>query len=243
MTGELIGIENICKSFGSKEVLKNVNLAINRGEIFALLGPSGAGKTTLLRILDFFEKPGSGAIVFDGMQLNFHDGKKVRKMMSLLFQTPAVFNASVFDNVAYGLRVRGIDKMAIEKKVGDALNMVGLSGMEKQRARTLSGGEAQRMAFARAIVYEPKILLLDEPTANLDPANVAKIEEIIRRIRNDLGTTIVIATHNIPQVKRIADRAGILLNGELIEVNSIEGIFTAPQDVRSAAFLNGELVY
>ncbi len=239
----MICIENICKSFGSKEVLKNVTLAINRGEIFALLGPSGAGKTTLLRILDFFEKPKSGAIVFDGMQLNFHDTKKIRKKMSLLFQTPAVFNASVFDNVAYGLWVRGIDKMIIEKKVGDALNIVGLSGMEKQRARTLSGGEAQRMAFARAIVYEPQILLLDEPTANLDPANVAKIEEIIRRISSDLGTTIVIATHNIPQVKRIADRAGILLNGELIEVNSIEGIFTKPRDERSAAFLKGELVY
>ncbi len=243
MTEGLIGIRNICKSFGSKEVLKNVNLAINRGEIFALLGPSGAGKTTLLRILDFFEKPKSGQVVFDGMQLNFHDAKKIRKKMSLLFQTPAVFNASVFDNVAYGLKVRGIDKMIIGKKVGDALKIVGLSGMEKQRARTLSGGEAQRMAFARAIVYEPEILLLDEPTANLDPANVAKIEEIIRRIKNDLGTTIVIATHNIPQVKRIADRAGILLNGELIEVNSIEGIFTAPQDERSAAFLNGEIVY
>ncbi len=243
MAGELIVIKNICKSFGSKEVLKNVTLAINRGEIFALLGPSGAGKTTLLRILDFFEKPESGAVVFDGMQLSFQDGKKVRRKMSLLFQTPAVFNASVFDNVAYGLLVRGIDKVIIGKKVGEALNIVGLSGMEKQRARTLSGGEAQRMAFARAIVYEPQILLLDEPTANLDPANVAKIEEIIRRIRNDLGTTIVIATHNIPQVKRIADRAGILLNGELIEVNSIGGIFTAPWDERSAAFLKGEMVY
>ncbi len=243
MARELIGIKTICKSFGSREVLKNVTLTINRGEIFALLGPSGAGKTTLLRILDFFEKPESGAVVFDGMQLNFHDGNKVRRKMSMLFQTPAVFNATVFDNVAYGLKVRGIDKMIIEKKVGDALNIVGLSGMEKQRARTLSGGEAQRMAFARAIVYEPEILLLDEPTANLDPANVSKIEEIIGRIRNDLGTTIVIATHNIPQVKRIADRAGILLNSELIEVNSIEGIFTKPQDERSVAFLKGEMVY
>ncbi|MCZ7394779.1 MAG: phosphate ABC transporter ATP-binding protein [Candidatus Methanoperedens sp.] len=244
MAEELIRIKNLCKSFGSKEVLKNVNLVINRAEIFALIGPSGAGKTTLLRILNLFEKPKSGGIVFEGILLNGdHDGKKVRKKMSLLFQTPAVFNISVFDNVAYGLKVRGMDKRIIEKKVSSALDIVGLSGMEKQIARTLSGGEAQRMAFARAIVYDPEILLLDEPTANLDPSNVAKIEEIIKHIRNDLGTTIVIATHNIPQVKRIADRVGILLNGELIEVNSIEGIFMAPADKRSAAFLKGEMVY
>jgi tungstate transport system ATP-binding protein len=163
--------------------------------------------------------------------------------MSLLFQTPAIFNNSVFENVAYGLKVRGIDKKIIEKKVGDALNIVGLSGMEKQSARTLSGGEAQRMAFARAIVYDPQVLLLDEPTANLDPANVMKIEEIIKRIRNERGTTIVIATHNIPQVRRIADRVGILLNGELIEVNSKEGIFSKPKDARSEAFINGEMIY
>lgn len=232
-------------AFGEKEVLKDINLVIQRGEIFALMGPSGAGKTTLLRILNFFEKPTGGDLVFEGMREKTPhlNAGTIRRRMSLLFQTPAIFNTSVFDNVAYGLKVRGIDRRTMEKKVSDALNIVGLSGMEKQKARTLSGGEAQRMAFARAIVYEPEILLLDEPTANLDPANVAKIEEIIKQIRNDIGATIVIATHNIPQVKRIADRVGILLNGELIEVNSIEGIFTAPKDERSAAFFKGEMIY
>jgi len=243
---ELFRIEKLCMAFGKKEVLKNINLVINRGEIFGLIGPSGAGKTTLLRILNLFEKSTGGRLVFEGIRLNgtcTEKGTNVRKRMSLLFQTPAVFNTSVFDNVAYGLKVRGIDKKIIEKKVAGALNIVGLLGIEKQKARTLSGGEAQRMAFARAMVYDPEILLLDEPTANLDPANVAKIEEIITRIRSERGTTIVIATHNIPQVKRIADRVGVLLNGELIEVNSKEGIFTAPEDERSAAFLKGEMIY
>ncbi len=239
---ELFRIENLCMAFGEKEVLRNINLAIRRGEIFALIGPSGAGKTTLLRILNFFEKPTRGNLKFNGLA-NEGEINNIRRRMSLLFQTPVVFNVSVFDNVAYGLKVRGIDKMTIEKKVSSALNIVGLLGMEKQKARTLSGGEAQRMAFARAVVYDPEVLLLDEPTTNLDPANVAKIEEIIRQIRNERRTTIVIATHNIPQVRRIADRVGILLNGELIEVNSIEGIFTAPRDERSAAFVKGEMIY
>ncbi|VVB50935.1 Trehalose/maltose import ATP-binding protein MalK [uncultured archaeon] len=131
----------------------------------------------------------------------------------------------------------------IEKKVIDALNLVGLADYEKQKASTLSGGEAQRMAFARVIVYEPDVLLLDEPTANLDPANVAKIEDIIKKIRKELETTIILASHNIHQVRRIADRVGILLNGELIEVTTKEQIFTHPDDPRSYAFINGEYIY
>ncbi|SNQ61029.1 ABC transporter ATP-binding protein [Candidatus Methanoperedens nitratireducens] len=241
MAEELIRIQSLCKSFGNKEVLKNVSLVINRGEIFALIGPSGMGKTTLLRILNFLETPSDGKLVFNGIH-RCHE-IDTRRRMSMLFQTPAIFNTSVFSNVAYGLEVRGADKNTIKEKVMNALNIVGLPGKELQKARTLSGGEAQRMAFARAIVYDPDILLLDEPTANLDPANVAKIEEIIEQIRSERGTTIVIATHNIYQVKRIADRVGILLNGELIEVNRKDGIFTAPKDARSAAFIRGEMIY
>ncbi|MCX9024558.1 MAG: phosphate ABC transporter ATP-binding protein [Candidatus Methanoperedens sp.] len=241
MAEELIRIQNLCKSFGSKEVLKNVSLVINRGEIFALIGPSGVGKTTMLRILNFLETPSDGRIVFNG--INSSHKIDARRRMSMLFQTPAIFNTSVFNNVAYGLKVRKADKETMKKIVMNALSIVGLDGREHQKARTLSGGEAQRMAFARAIVYDPDILLLDEPTTNLDPANVAKMEEVIERIRSERGTTIVIATHNIYQVKRIADRVGILLNGELIEVNNKDGIFTKPKDARSAAFLKGEMIY
>lgn len=240
---ELFRIENLSKSFGNKEVLKNINLEIYRGEIFAFMGPSGVGKTTLLRIINFLDTHSSGRIMFNGNEYLINKKNNIMSRMSMLFQKPAIFNASVFDNVAYGLAIRGADRKKIEEKVTDALNLVGLGGYEKQKALTLSGGEAQRMAFARAIVFKPDVLLLDEPTANLDPANVSKIEEIIRKIRNDPGTTIIMASHNMHQVRRIADRMGILLNGELIEVNTKEQIFTCPKDARSYAFINGELIY
>ncbi len=237
----LIKIENVYKAFNGKEVLRNINLEIQKGEIFVLIGPSGAGKTTLLRILNFFEKPEKGNIKFTGF--NASGIINIRRRMSFIFQRPTILNKSVFENMAYPLRLRGIDKKTILRKVSDVLDTVGLKGLEGQKARTLSGGEAQRMAFARAMVYDPEIFFLDEPTANLDPYNVMKIEEIIGRVRSARGTTIVLATHNLPQVRRIADRVGILINGELIEVNSREGVFSNPKDVRSRAFIDGEMIY
>jgi len=239
-------LHDLGKSFGNREVLKKINMSINEGEIFALMGPSGVGKTTLFRIMNLLEKPSEGKLFFRGIELTGCTSREkisARRSMSMLFQTPCVLDTTVFDNVAYGLVIRKVDKKIIREKVMNALSIVGLDGKERQKARTLSGGEAQRMAFARAIVYDPDILLLDEPTSNLDPANVAKMEEIIKRIRNERGTTIVFATHNIYQVKRIADRVGILLNGELIEVNSKERIFKAPEDARTKAFVNGEMIY
>jgi len=240
---ELYKIENLSKSFGNKKVLHDINLKIFTGEIFAFMGPSGVGKTTMLRLLNLLEMPTTGKLIFRGNENAILQKNNIMRRMSMLFQRPAIFNTSVFNNVAYGLVIRRADKKTIEKKVIDALVLVGLTGCENQKALTLSGGEAQRMAFARAIVFKPDVLLLDEPTANLDPANVAKIEEIIRKIRSELGTTIIIASHNIYQVRRLADRVGILLNGELIEVNTKEQMFTNPNDARSYAFINGEFIY
>lgn len=246
MHSELMRLQDLGKSFGNREVLKKISMSINEGEIFALMGPSGVGKTTFFRILNLLEKPSEGRLFFRGIELTgstIREKINARRSMSMLFQTPCVLNTTVFNNVAYGLVIRKVDKKTIRKKVINALSIVGLERKEKQKARTLSGGEAQRMAFARAIVYDPDILLLDEPTSSLDPANVAIIEEIIKRIRRERGTTIVIATHNIYQVKRIADRVGILLNGALIEVNSKDRIFETPEDARTKAFINGEMIY
>lgn len=243
----VLTLKDLCVHLGGKQVLSHINLTVNQGEIFALMGPSGSGKTTLLRTINLLQTPSSGSMVFKGEQLYPKPGAshltRVRRRMSLVFQTPTLFNDTVYNNVAYGLRIRRMERRRIHQQVGEALHIVGLEGYEKQRARTLSGGEAQRVSLARALVFQPELLMLDEPTANLDPGNVAKIEALIKRINREYGTTVILATHNLNQVRRLAHRAGILLNGALIEAGSVDALFTRAQNPAARAFLKGEMVY
>jgi tungstate transport system ATP-binding protein len=152
-----------------------------------------------------------------------------------------LLDLSVWDNIAYGLRLRG--QREVHKQVEAALDEVGLTQLSSQRARTLSGGEAQRVALARAIVLNPDVLLLDEPTANLDPYNVRLIEDIVRRINEQHKTTLVLVTHNVFQAKRLASRVAFMLEGKVIEVACAEQFFNAPADERTGAFVRGEMVY
>jgi tungstate transport system ATP-binding protein len=152
-----------------------------------------------------------------------------------------LLNRSVHANVRYGLRLRGLRDSA--HRVQDALEQVGLASLSRQRARTLSGGEAQRVSLARAMVLQPQVLLLDEPTANLDPYNVSLIEEIVRSLNEREGTTIVLVTHNVFQARRLAHRVGLLLEGRIVEVAQEATFFESPQDPRTAAFVRGEIVY
>jgi tungstate transport system ATP-binding protein len=236
-------LRNVAKEYDGRGVLQVDHLDIHRGEIFALVGPSGAGKSTLLRLLNFLEPPASGRIHF--LDAEFGPERdmplELRRRVTTVFQRPVLLNRSVWANVAYGLRLRG--RRNASQRIEATLEQVGLAGLAQQRARTLSGGEAQRVALARAMVLQPDVLLLDEPTANLDPYNVGLIEDIVRALNHKRGTTLVLVTHNVFQARRLAQRVALILEGRVIEVADVEAFFQSPRDPRTSAFVRGEMVY
>jgi len=236
-------LREVTKEYNGRRVLQVDRLDIGRGEIFALVGPSGAGKSTLLRLLNFLEAPTTGRISF--LHAEFNSDRpiplKLRRRVTTVFQRPLLLNRSVEANVSYGLRLRG--QRNSSHRIEAALEEVGLRHMARQRARTLSGGEAQRVALARAIVLQPDVLLLDEPTANLDPYNVGLIEDIIGKLNRERETTLVLVTHNVFQAKRLAHRVALLLEGQIVEITDVESFFQSPRDPRTAAFVRGEMVY
>ena len=243
MNGLVYELSGVSKQYDGRCVLRVSELQVRQGEILALVGPSGAGKSTLLRLLNFLEPPSQGEIRFLGQSF---DGElsaplELRRRVTTVFQRPILLNRSVQANVAYGLRLRGQRDTA--HLVAEALEQVGLTDLARARAWTLSGGEAQRVALARSIVLKPQVLLLDEPTANLDPYNVGLIEDIVSRLNAERGVTVVLVTHNIFQARRLADRVGLLLGGEIIELAETEAFFERPRDRRTKAFVEGEMVY
>jgi tungstate transport system ATP-binding protein len=243
MTDRIYRLRNLQKFYGGRQVLDIQALEIYRGEALALVGPSGAGKSTLLRLLNFLEPPDRGSIEFEGME--YAQGKEMplemRRRVTMVFQRPILLDRTVWENVAFGLRLRGQGDAA--HPVRQAIEQVGLGELARQRARTLSGGEAQRVALARAMVLRPDVLLLDEPTANLDPYNVGLIEGIARRMNREQGITLVLVTHNIFQARRLAQRVGLMMDGKIIEIADVERFFHHATDPRTAAFVRGDMVY
>ena len=238
----ILRLEAIRHSYGGHFTLDIPSLAIWPGEVFAVVGPSGAGKSTLLRLLNFLEKPQQGRVYFHEKAYTASNLPiELRRRMAAVFQQPLLLNASVWRNVSYGLRVRGSrnGRDAIQQ----ALDEVRLTHLAKHPANRLSGGEAQRVSLARALVLNPEVLFLDEPTANLDPGNVRIIEDIIRQANQDRGATVVLVTHNIWQARRLAHRVALLFDGEIIETAAVDDFFQHPQDPRTQAFLTGDLIY
>jgi len=218
-------LKNVTKTFGDKTVLENVNLQILEGEILALLGPNGSGKTTILKILAFIENPTSGEVEFQGASVNFKKAEKTRLQTTLVFQRTVLFSTSVYNNVAYGLKMRKTPKNVIDEEVRNSLRIVRLEGFEKRPARKLSGGEQQRVAIARALVLKTNLLLLDEPTANLDPKNAGILEEVIATVNREMKTTIVIATHNMFQAKTLPTRIALINDGRITEIGAPADVF------------------
>jgi tungstate transport system ATP-binding protein len=226
----MIRIEAVTKKSGDSEILKTIDLTIKKGEIFTLIGPSGSGKTTLLRLINLLDTPTTGKMVFDGTDTSENEKVRlsVRRRMGMVFQKPAMLNTTVAENVAFGLKFRGVENSQIAKRVRATLDLVGLADFSSRRAITLSGGEMQRVSIARAMVTEPEVLLLDEPTANLDPVSSEIIEDLILRINRELHTTIILSTHDMIQGQRLADRMGVLMDGRMAQVGTTNDIFYQP---------------
>lgn len=242
-------IRNLNTFFFDKHILKNVNMEILKNKITAIIGPSGCGKTTLIRCLNrmndlypYFKL--EGEILFNGVNIysNSLDVTELRRKIGMVFQKPNPFPKSIYENVAFGLRIRGIrNKRKLDELVENALKRAALWDEVKnelhKNAYMLSGGQQQRLCIARIIAVEPDVLLLDEPSAAIDPISTMKIEKLLEELKQNY--TIIIVTHNIYQAARIADYTAFMMLGEIIEFNETGKMFTSPKDKRTEAYLMG----
>jgi len=220
------------------------NLSLCRGEIFCLLGPSGAGKTTLLRLLNFLEEPDEGEVTYGGAKYkpgNYSPSLSVMREITTVFQRPALLKENVWNNIVYPLKIR--NKKIAPNGIVSIMEELGIKDLMKQKSKTLSGGEAQRVALARALVFNPNVLLLDEPTANLDPANIKIIERMVTKYTLEEKPTVVWITHNHFQAKRVGHRICLMEDGNIIEVNDNESFFNSPEQQKTKDFLAGEMFY
>ena len=229
MRNKLIEFKNITKSFDETIVLKGINLDIYENEFVTLLGPSGCGKTTLLRILGGFLEQTSGQVIFDGQDISHLPPYK--RELNTVFQRYALFpHMNVYDNIAFGLRIHKVAEDVIEQKVMKMLKLIGLEGFEKRGITQLSGGQQQRIAIARALVNEPKVLLLDEPLAALDLKLRKEMQYELKRIQQEVGITFIYVTHDQEEALTMSDKIVVMKEGEIQQVGSPVDIYNEPEN-------------
>ena len=243
MTNTVLETENLTKAYGNKEVLHPTSFSVVKGEILAVIGPSGAGKSTLLRLLDGLESPTAGTIRIFGEPFVRASRKKIRSRMGILFQKTVLFDRSVVDNIALGLSYRRIPRAEQKRRAQETLAKLGMSEYATRSARTLSGGEGQRVSFARILVTRPELLFLDEPTANLDPLAAKDVEEMILQENAENGTTIIINTHDQIQAQRLADRVAVILDGSIVQIGTPDEIWYHPATASVARFVGFQNIF
>jgi len=226
-------LDDVSFSVNGRTIIDHVSAEIGAGPRTVILGPNGAGKSVLMRLCHGLLAPTSGSIVWRGF------GNE-RRSQAMVFQRPVMLRRSALANVVYGLRLAGISPRERELRAGDVLEAVGLASVAGRPARTLSGGEQQKLAMARAWALGPEVLFLDEPTANLDPGATREVETIIGQIRAS-GTKIVMTTHNLGQAKRLGDEILFLSGGRLVERTPVDQFFTKPASAEADGFIRGEL--
>ncbi len=233
----LIEIRDLVVQRGGRETLNIASLSIPRGETLAIVGPNGAGKSTLLLALARLIKPAGGEIIYDGKSLMGLDELEYRRKISFVFQDPLLLDMSVEENVALGLKFRGLPKEEINARVGKWLKQLGIESLAKRRAGQMSGGEAQRVSLARAFVLEPELLLLDEPFSSLDPPTRAtRIEDLSVLLKQDHRTAIFV-THNLNEAARLSHRIAVIVKGVLRQIGPARQIKAKPADEAVASFL------
>ena len=231
-----LSVHNVVKSFGSVNVLKEVNQEVRAGEFFTLLGPSGCGKTTLLRIIAGLETPTTGKVVLGDEDITPLPAAK--RHVNMVFQSYALFpHLTIYENVAFGLRSPKIDPAEITRRVEDGLEMLRLGAMKDRLPHQLSGGQRQRVALARALVNEPDILLLDEPMSALDAKLRAQVQEELRRLQRKLGTTFIMVTHDQDEALVCSDRIAVMSDGSIIQCGTPEEVYDYPRNRFVAEFL------
>ena len=237
MSDTIIEIKSLSKTFLSKNAevhaLNNINLSIEKGDVFGIIGMSGAGKSTLVRCINMLEKPTEGSVLFDGHDLSTlsdYELREARHSMGMIFQQfNLLMQRTAQGNICFPMEITGVDKLTAKKRAEELLELVGLTDRSKAYPSQLSGGQKQRVAIARALATNPKVLLCDEATSALDPTTTASILELLKDINQRLGITIVIITHEMSVIEQICNRVAIIDESKIAEVGTVQDIFYKPQ--------------